>query len=310
MPGKDETENAEVQGRESVFKPLPDWKRVKKPFDRISELDVDTEAKDKVILWWKENPRTIGKLAELENVVGSASLPKNDSRFIDGVFKQAQETFNAANGATETLIKTTQAETHGGVARRIIMFYKKAYGLSPAKDQLLTATEAIGTYKEGEDLYRLAGAVGRALIDTRARNPKDEMYYEKAAQSFFDEMIQGLSTARTSIVHDIDIELSPIIDSPLEEKLDLTSTFMGEPWTGDERRGKLRDYEKLKRILDKVGADTDTKIGLNTLWNWANGQTSKDSSIFKIIEYADALDRNVTNELGPIWRAERDRLEE
>jgi hypothetical protein len=295
---------------ESAYKPLPDWKKTKKPFDRIEELgELEDHQKDELIMWWKTNKFTSSIVNELNSLTTSPVIPRNEAAEVEEVAAEAGQKFTTANTSMQQLINTSIAETGGNLAYQILMVYKKAYKLSPAPKQAETAYKDISDFNRDKERFELTAKVARAIADTRAQNPDDDMYRVKTAQLVFGEMFRQLNQARTLTVHDIEMDISPIIDSPSEEKADLTSTFMSEPWTPEEREKNKRNYDKLDRLLDKLNASTESKIQLNTLWNWATGEIPQDSSVFKILRYADALDRRVTEELAPIWNAERDRLE-
>lgn len=288
-------------------KPLPDWKKMEKPFEAIALLSLDKDEKNAIVLWWKENPRVLDKLAELQQVSTSINLPKNEAVEVVKVYKDSLTLLKATN---DSLIDFIEGDGEKKLMNKVMDLYASAFGRSRGDKKARIVNEAVNNFGGREEGMELTTAVAKAIIETRSQNPDDNMFRKKTAQQVFQEMFDQLAIARIIAINDVDAETSEIIDSPKSEKIELTSAFMAETWTGDERKKMLRNFNKLRRVLNKLEADTDEKIGLNTLWRWANGKIPKDSSVFKVLQHADALNREITDTVADAWQAEADRKED
>lgn len=304
------TDRAEAQisefGEKKGLTQLPDWKRIKNPFERIAELAIDNEDKDKIVLWWKLNDKKLAKLEELAKVSTSINLPKNEQSEILSDFNQGLTSFKVAN---EGLLGLT-AQANEGVLKKIIRIYSSTFGASDKEAAAHALVQIIDEFNDSEEDLELDTSVGKAIIESRGVNPDENMIRRKAAQHVFKEMFDELAAARIAAVNDIDSEVSGIIDAPFSEKSELTSAFLSEPWNGETRRKMLKNYNKLKRVMEKLETDTEYKIALNTLWKWANGELPKDASVFKILDYAENLQEGVIDTLADAWEQEAERKED
>jgi len=308
----EDSNNTEIQDLTSLQKDgvvtLPNWKKIEKPFERIAGLNIHDDCKDEIILWWKENPRTLQKLTELKQASTSINLPKNEAEEIKEIYDEALTLFVTANNKLITF--TDERKQKRGLIKNVLNVYATAFHMSHNESEAIEIRDSIRNFKEVEEGMELTTGVAKAIIDTRGSNPNDDTFRKKAAQQVFQEMFEQMAIGRIASVHNIDTEVSEIIDSPKIEQIDLTSAFLSNTWTGDERKKMLRNFNKLKRVLDKLEASTDQKVGLNTLWKWSNGTLPKDSSVFKILEYANMLDINITDTVAEAWQAEADRIED
>lgn len=307
-----ENSNGEIQNLNFLEKDgvriLPDWKKIENPFEKIIRLNIGDSYKDEIILWWKENPKTLQKLIELKKVSMSINVPKNEAKEIKETYDDTLTRFVTANNNLISFVG--ERKQRNNLVRNVLNAYATAFHLSHDEDKAIGVDDAIINFKRVEKNMELTTGIANAIIDTRGSNPNDSAFRIKTAQHVFQEMFDQMLIGRIISVHDIDTEISAIIDSPKTEQIDLTSAFLSNPWTGDERKKMLRNFNKLKRVLDKLEADTSEKIGLNTLWRWANGKLPKDSSVFKILEYANELDQNITDTVAEAWQAEADRIED
>ena len=305
--GKAEPENLSPVQDDGI-NTLPDWKKIEKPFEKIAGLNLEDDVKDAIILWWKENPQTLQTLASLKEVSTSINLPKNEAREATTTYESAVEQLKAINDSLLAFIG--EEDKKKGLINDVLEIYAQTYHLSHDENEARKISSAVDKYDDSKENIELTIAIAKAIIDTRGENPDDNMFRKKAAQQVFQEMFDQMAIARIGAVHDIDTEISGIIDSPKSEQIDLTSAFREKTWTGDKRKKMLVNYSKLKRVLNKLEADTDQKTGLNTLWRWANGILPRDASVFKILKFADDLDEAITDTVAEAWQAEAERLED
>jgi|SRR3989344_2096089 len=279
---------------------LPNWKKLEKPFAKIAVLNIDTKDKDKIVLWWKMDKQNMEKLAETKEVSSSINLPKNEQSEIERCYQTSLDLYKDAGWKLLDFLDKKEV-----FAKRVWRLYASALGADSdsekAARELVITVENFNSSKE--DL-QLATGVGQAIIETRDANPDEMMIRKKIAQHAFNEMFDQFTYARIGTVNDIDMVVSGIIDSPAEEKSDLTSTLLSNPWTGDERRKMLSKYNRLKNVMNRLETNTEYKVALNTLWKWANGELPQDSSVFKILHYADNLDQGATDSLIEAWQQE------
>lgn len=282
---------------------LPDWKKLKNPFEKIAGLNIDTEDKDTIVLWWKMDKQNIEKLATVKEIASSINIPKNEQSDILQYYQ------NSLGFYKDTVAKLTDflSDKKVGFFKKVIDLYASTYDIfdfgypNKSAHELVRATEEFNNSKEDLDL---ATAVSKAIIETRSANPEEMMIRKKVAQHVLKEMFDAMGMARIAAVNDIFMPASDLIDSPIVEKSELTSALFAKPWTGDERRKMLAKYNKLKRVMDILGTDTEYKVANNTLWKWANGELPKDASVFKILRYADNLNEGVTDTLTEAWQQE------
>lgn len=279
---------------------LPDWKKLKKPFDKIAVLKIDTEDKDTIVLWWKMDKQNVEKLTAAKEVGSSINLPKNEQSDILQYFQNSLGFYKDSTTKLTDLLSDKKV----GLVKKVISLYATPFDIGDSERlarKLINVTKEFNNSKEDLDL---ATAVGKAIIETRSANPEEMMIRKKVAQHVLEEMFDAMGIARVAAVNDIDMQASDLIDSPIVEKSELTSALFAKPWTGDERRKMLAKYNKLKRVMNILGTDTEYKVAHNTLWKWANGELPKDSSVFKILVYADNLNEGVTDTLREAWQQE------
>jgi hypothetical protein len=271
-------------------------------FSRIASLNVETENKDKVVLWWQDYDRVEKLLEDLGGVIEQGSLPNNERRHAKKLYTEA---LRSARGINTGILRFVDSEPSR--LQKLARLYTGSLITSKDGIAVNSAAELIDGFEERRESIELANALCRVIIETRGFNPDENLIRKKVAQSVFDEMFTQLGYDRIDHLHDIDRGENPIIDSPKTEAVDLRSTLSATAWTGEEREKALRKYEKLKKVMDKLGTDMEYKVAMNTLWDWANGQIPKNGSVFTIMHYAEYLYDGVTDTLVDAWDMELDK---
>lgn len=291
----------------SILPDLPTLKgnQGKENFSRFAALNIDGDKKDDIYRWWKLRPKTQERLSQLRGELNKPTLPGNERTHAERV---SEEKLKEATEISNMILGFLQEKP--GPLRRFINLYASVLGTSSGEDTANQIAESIEQFNESQEDLKMARAVCAAINETRSYNADELTIRKKVSQSVFDEMFDQLAQARIVRKKDIDLKGTGIIDSPETEEIDLKSTLSANPWTGDERRKALRKYNKLKRVMDKLGTDTEYKVAFNTLWKWANGKIPQDASVFKILEYTENLYGGVTDTLTEAWDMEAEREED
>lgn len=287
---------------------LPEWKRTIKPFERLGELKIDEEKKDLIIWWWKENPEIFKEIEDLKQVAISPSLPKEEAGAIKDILVQAEQLFTSANNLMLIFIKSARIERSGDWLRHLILNYINTFGLAQIPKQAENAANEIEQYKKRQKAFLLVTKIGRAIIKSRNANPTDATYCQKMAQSALKLIFEQMLAKRADEEDKTGNDSTPIIGALVEEILDLTSVFSSDLWSEEETKKMFGYFDRLRRVLEKQQIGTSEKIGLITLWGWANGEKPEELNVFKILRFSNELNTNLTYITADAWLAEEDRI--
>lgn len=283
---------------------LPDWKKIVKPFERLGELTIPEDHKNLIISWWKENSEVYSEIEELKSVSTSGSLPKNEAKAVQDIYAQAEQLFTNANSSLLMFIQSTRLERSGNWFRHVILNYLNVYGLSQIPKQAEVATGEIEKYRKNQKAFRLVISITHAIIETRGANQSDPIYSQKIAQLAMNLIFEKMIVKRAANDEEAEYDSTPVINSLIEDMVNLKQVFLHEGWTAEEKTNALRNYNKLKRVLEKQQQGTTEKIGLDKLWAWASGKIPTDLNVFKILRYSNELNTNITNGVADAWQKE------
>lgn len=133
----------------------------------------------------------------------------------------------------------------------------------------------------------------------------------KVAQWGFEEVFRLFKMLELKVkVGGVD-ELTTVDDLGAE-KLELEEAIHTEPWSSEKREYFRRIFNRMRKAMDQLQFETETKLAFNRAFDYATGHAGKTVSAIDILRTVEAVWQGIEadNTLQEFWESEQEKLDE